>query len=80
MSTGDELQVRSRQDWPLVNESGQAQADGADLADGLGKVPLTARLLLRDSLTARRAAAIIALFTAAITVAGGILERVARPS
>jgi voltage-gated potassium channel len=39
------------------------------------KVPLTARLLLRESLTARRAAAIIAAFTLLITVAGGILER-----
>jgi voltage-gated potassium channel len=45
-------------------------------ADSPGKVPLTARLLLRDSLTARRAAAIIAAFTVLITVAGGILERV----
>jgi voltage-gated potassium channel len=44
-------------------------------ADGPGKVPLTARLLLRDSLTARRAAAIIAVFTVLITVAGGVLER-----
>ena len=41
-----------------------------------GKVPLTARLLLRDSLTARRAAGIIAAFTVLVTVAGGILERV----
>ena len=40
-----------------------------------GKVPLTARLLLRDSLTARRAAGIIAVFTLVITVAGGFLER-----
>jgi voltage-gated potassium channel len=32
--------------------------------------------LLRESLTARRAAAIIAAFTVLITVAGGILERV----
>src|SRR5947209_5580184 len=40
------------------------------------KVPLTARLLLRESLTARRAAGIIAAFTVLITVAGGILERV----
>ena len=40
------------------------------------KVPLTARLLLRESLTARRAAGIIAAFTILITVAGGILERV----
>ena len=45
-------------------------------ADSPGKVPLTARLLLRDSLTARRAAAIIAAFTVLITVTGGILERV----
>src|SRR5581483_4575704 len=44
--------------------------------DAPAKVPLTARLLLRDSLTARRAAAIIAAFTVAITVAGGILERI----
>jgi len=41
------------------------------------KVPLTARLLLHDSLTARRAAAIIAVFTVAITIVGGILERLA---
>jgi voltage-gated potassium channel len=40
------------------------------------RVPLTARLLLHESLTARRAAAIIAGFTFLITVAGGILERV----
>jgi voltage-gated potassium channel len=40
------------------------------------KVPLTTRLLLRESLTARRAAAIIAGFTLVITVLGGILERV----
>ena len=40
------------------------------------KVPLTARLLLRESLTARRAAAIIAAFTVLVTVVGGILERV----
>ena len=44
-------------------------------AEDLSKVPLTARLLLRSSLTARRAAGIIAAFTAAITVAGGVLER-----
>jgi voltage-gated potassium channel len=44
-------------------------------AESPAKVPLTARLLLRDSLTARRAAAIIAAFTVAITVAGGVLER-----
>jgi voltage-gated potassium channel len=45
-------------------------------AASLGKVPLTARLLLQESLTARRAAGIIAAFTAVITVAGGLLERV----
>ena len=45
-------------------------------ADSSGRVPLTARLLLRDSLTARRAAGIIAAATVLITVAGGILERV----
>lgn len=45
-------------------------------ADRSGKVPITARLLLRESLTARRAAGIIAGFTVLITVAGGILERV----
>ncbi|HEY2258280.1 MAG TPA: potassium channel family protein [Solirubrobacteraceae bacterium] len=39
-------------------------------------MPLTARLLLRESLTARRAAAIIAAVTILITVAGGILERI----
>ena len=38
------------------------------------KVPLTAHLMLRDSLTARRAAGIIAIFTVVITVAGGLLE------
>jgi len=40
------------------------------------KLPITARLLLRESLTARRAAGIIAAVTIAITVAGGVLERV----
>jgi voltage-gated potassium channel len=46
------------------------------LADPPQKVPITARLVLRESLTARRAAGIIAGFTVLITVAGGILERV----
>src|SRR6478672_522136 len=40
------------------------------------RVPLTARLLLRESVTARRAAAIIAAATLVITVVGGILERI----
>lgn len=54
------------------------EAAGAPSASGdrPAKVPLTARLLLRESLTARRAAIIIAGFTVGITVAGGILERI----
>jgi hypothetical protein len=36
---------------------------------------LTARLLLRESLTARRAAAMIAAFRLVITAASGILAR-----
>jgi voltage-gated potassium channel len=40
------------------------------------KVPLTARLLLRQSLTARSAAGIIAAVAVLITVVGGILARV----
>lgn len=52
----------------------------ADVESGSGdqpaKVPLTARLLLRESLSARMAAAIIAAFTVLVTVVGGILERV----
>jgi voltage-gated potassium channel len=40
------------------------------------KIRLTTRLLLQDSLTARRAAGIIAGFAVLITLAGGILERV----
>jgi voltage-gated potassium channel len=39
------------------------------------KVPITARLLLYQTITARGAAAIIAGFTFAITIAGGLLER-----
>ena len=52
-----------------------AQPNGGESADRPEKVPITARLLLRDSLTARRAAGIIAVYTVAITVAGGFLER-----
>ncbi len=61
-----------------MNESESRQAQGVDgeSGDRPHKVPLSARLLLRDSLTARRAAGIIAGFTVLITVAGGILERV----
>jgi voltage-gated potassium channel len=57
-------------------EGRQAQVVDGESGDRPQKVPLTARLLLRDSLTARRAAGIIAGFTVLITVAGGILERV----
>ena len=44
--------------------------------DPPAKVPITARLLLRETFTARRAAGIIAGFTVLVTVAGGVLERV----
>jgi voltage-gated potassium channel len=44
--------------------------------DQAAKLPITARLLLQETLTARRAAGIIAAFTLAITLAGGVLERV----
>ena len=57
-------------------ERREAQVVGDESADRPGKVPLTARLMLHDSLTARRAAGIIAAFTVVVTVAGGILERV----
>lgn len=50
-----------------------AVASGTD--ERPAKVPMTARLLLRESLTARRAAVIIAGFTVAVTLAGGILVR-----
>lgn len=59
-------EVRDRQSAVTAGEAGEPPA----------KVPLTARLLLQESLTARRAAVIIAGFTLLITVAGGILERV----
>ena len=50
-----------------------AESESADLPE---KVPMTAKLLLRESLTARRAAGIIAAFTLLVTLTGGILERV----
>jgi voltage-gated potassium channel Kch len=58
------------------NEGRHAEALEGESGDRPDKVPLTARLLLRESLTARRAAGIIAGFTVLITVAGGMLERV----
>jgi voltage-gated potassium channel len=57
------------------NEGRQAQVVEGESGDRSEKIPLTARLLLRESFTARRAAGIIAGFTVLITVAGGILER-----
>ena len=56
-------------------ENRQADVVEHSSVDSPGKVPLTARLMLHDSLTARRAAGIIAVFTVVITVAGGLLER-----
>jgi voltage-gated potassium channel len=55
------------------NRRAEDEAAGPDRP---GKLPITARLVLRESLTARRAAAIIAGVTVVITVAGGVLERV----
>lgn len=52
--------------------------EAGDLPGGSSRparVPLTTRLLLHDSLTARRAAGVIAGVTVLVTVAGGILER-----
>jgi len=48
-----------------------AQSD----SEATAKVPLSARLLLHQTITARGAAAIIAGFAFVITVAGGFLER-----
>lgn len=59
------------------HESGVVGENGS--GDRSGKGPLTARLLLREPLTARRAGVIIAAFTVLVTVAGGILERVLDP-
>ena len=58
-----------------MSETGpQPSAIPDESEGGSAKVPLTARLMLGDSLTARRAAGIIALFTAAVTILGGVLE------
>lgn len=61
-----------------VSKLGDRKSRGVEnrSADRPAKVPLTARVLLSESLTARRAAVIIAAFTVLVTVAGGILERV----
>ncbi len=68
--------TKQRTSQPNEVKRHQARAVEDESTGGSGKVPLTASLLLRDSLTGRRAAGIIATFTAVITVAGGILERV----
>lgn len=47
---------------------------GVGTSDRPPKVPLSTRLMLRESLTARSSALIIASFTVLVTVAGGILE------
>jgi voltage-gated potassium channel len=64
--------------WPPVSELKGREAPMMENEPGgrREKVPVTARLLLRESFTARRAAAVIAASTVLITVAGGILERV----
>jgi voltage-gated potassium channel len=59
---------------PETNDA-QSKA-GKSESDQQERVPLTTRLLLHQSLTARRAAAIIAGFALVITIGGGILERV----
>jgi voltage-gated potassium channel len=64
-----------------VSEPADPEALSADSQSGdvPEKVPITARLLLHESFTARRAAGTIAAFTLLITVSGGILERVIDP-
>jgi voltage-gated potassium channel Kch len=57
------------------SESSQPQGGESGTDARPEKVPLTARLVVRQSLTARRAAGIIAAFTLLITAAGGILAR-----
>jgi len=61
-----------------LNASDQRQpaADDGRLHNPGHKAPLTTRLLLRESLSARSAAAIIAGATVLITLAGGVLARV----
>jgi len=60
-----------------MSERGSPQPQGAESEAGArpARSDLTARLVLHESLTARRAAAVIAVFTLLITVAGGITVR-----
>jgi voltage-gated potassium channel len=53
------------------DESQSAQSE----SDWPGRVPLAARPLMRESFSARRAAAVIAALTLLVTVGGGITER-----
>ena len=62
--------------WMNGGEVRRAEVVEGEAGDRPAKVPLTVRLVVRESLTARRAAVIIAGFTLLITVGGGILERV----
>lgn len=57
------------------SEDPQHQSPETNVGGEPPKVPLTSRLLLRESLTARLAAAIIAGVALLITVAGGVLAR-----
>jgi voltage-gated potassium channel len=61
---------------PADPEALSADPQSGDVPE---KVPITARLLLHESFTARRAAGTIAAFTLLITAGGGILERVVDP-
>jgi voltage-gated potassium channel len=61
-----------------LNEQESPRSEGTpeEPAGQPDKVPLTARLMLRETFTARRAAAIIAGVAVIITIGGGILIRV----
>jgi voltage-gated potassium channel len=54
---------------PELNSGAQSDSEAN------AKVPLTARLLLHQTITARTAAGIIAGFTVVITIAGGVMMR-----
>ncbi len=57
-------------------EGGEPGVEESESSDRPAKLPITARILLRESLSARRAALIIAGFTVLITIGGAILERI----
>lgn len=60
-----------------LSEGGDPQPSAArgQLSDMRPKAPLTARILVRESISARSAAGIIAGATILITIAGGVLAR-----